>query len=706
MLRRFAVLLVSVASALAFDWTATPFNPHSIPLAVRTPYLSTWLSQGEGAALNDRWAEFWTGHDQVMAWTGYIRVDGKVYTWMGAPNTNGSEKAVQTDMEFTSSSTNFNLAAGAVDIIVTFLSPVLPTDLKRQSLPLSYISLTVSSSDGDEHDVQVYLDISSEWATGDTNAQMKWDTHLGDIISHEVQLADQAPFEEANQESRSGSAFFSAYNSSALTYMSGADADVRAKFIADGKLDNSKDTAFRAANDRWPVFAFAQDLGSVSCMTDSVVFSIGHLRDPAFQLIQADGSLQERAPYFLTEFATFTDAIKFFMDDFEEVSKLADDFDNKVKDEAGKHGDDYVGIVELSMRQAFAGMELSVSRNADGSLNKGDVIDGNMNTVDVVFPTWPALLWGNPVLGKLLLEPLFAYQASGQYPNPWAVHDMGANYPKALGHNDGKDEAMQVEESGNMLIMTYSYLMKTGDKSQAEKYYNLLEQWTGFLITDSLIPGDQLSTDDFQGHLANQTNLAIKGICGIASMGKIAEILGKTDQAQNYSSIAADYAQKVLPLGMSSDGKHLTLKMGDDSTWGLAYNLYADRLLDLKLFDDSLYATQDAWYKANMLDFGIQLDTRNARSKTDWELWIASIADDELKGDIISRLKKYISSGLGDKPFGDLYDASTGSVDAFRARPVVGGHLALMALDAQKPASKRAARSQLLRGGAAGKRRL
>jgi predicted nucleic acid-binding protein len=45
----------------------------------------------------------------------------------------------------------------------------------------------------------------------------------------------------------------------------------------------------------------------------------------------------------------------------------------------------------------------------------------------------------------------------------------------------------------------------------------------------------QLSTDDFAGHLANQTNLAIKGIIGIAAMGKIQEILGNTAAAQNYS---------------------------------------------------------------------------------------------------------------------------------------------------------------------------
>ena len=47
------------------------------------------------------------------------------------------------------------------------------------------------------------------------------------------------------------------------------------------------------------------------------------------------------------------------------------------------------------------------------------------NTVDVIFPAYPAFLYTNPNLVKYLLLPLFEYQATGQYPNKWAVHDMG-----------------------------------------------------------------------------------------------------------------------------------------------------------------------------------------------------------------------------------------------------------------------------------------
>ena len=100
-------------------------------------------------------------------------------------------------------------------------------------------------------------------------------------------------------------------------------------------------------------------------------------------------------------------------------------------------------------------------------------------------PFWPLALYASPALGKALLEPIFKYTASGLYPcvlsslltssnprhrNKYAVHDLGTHYPNATGHNDGKDEPMPLEESGNMLIMTLSYVQKTGDQSLINTY--------------------------------------------------------------------------------------------------------------------------------------------------------------------------------------------------------------------------------------------
>lgn len=68
---------------------------------------------------------------------------------------------------------------------------------------------------------------------------------------------------------------------------------------------------------------------------------------------------------------------------------------------------------------------------------------------------------------------------------------------------------MPLEESGNMLIMSLSYAQRSGDHSQMTRYTALLDQWTQFLINDSLIPENQISTDDFAGALPNQVRLAL-----------------------------------------------------------------------------------------------------------------------------------------------------------------------------------------------------
>jgi hypothetical protein len=120
-----------------------------------------------------------------------------------------------------------------------------------------------------------------------------------------------------------------------------------------------------------------------------------------------------------------------------------------------------------------------------------------------------------------------------------------------------------------MIVMTLSYTKKTGDQSLIKAYVRsrpttpyhiterrlqteLLDQWAQFLVTDALIPANQISTDDFAGQLVriciysndpevdmyatffqvNQTNLAIKGIIGIQAMSEIWSIFGQRQHGQ------------------------------------------------------------------------------------------------------------------------------------------------------------------------------
>jgi hypothetical protein len=163
-------------------------------------------------------------------------------------------------------------------------------------------------------------------------------------------------------------------------------------------------------------------------------------------------------------------------------------------------------------------------------------------------------------------------------------------------------------------------------------------------------------------------------------MASIASILGDTARSSNYTNIANSYVSRWQTLAKSTTGNHLTLAYNDNNSWGLTYNLYADKLLKLNLFPSSVYTMQTNWYKTVQQSYGLPLDTRHTYTKTDWEIWTAGIVTDTtLRNFLISSVKKYASSP-NTIPFGDWYETTNGVSNGFRARPVVGGHLALLVL--------------------------
>lgn len=80
---------------------------------------------------------------------------------MGNPNPL-PKVADQTSLAYTSTRSIFQFdVGGLVTLTVRFLSPISPDDLTRQSAPVSYMSTSVKSQDGNEHDVQIYTDMTA-----------------------------------------------------------------------------------------------------------------------------------------------------------------------------------------------------------------------------------------------------------------------------------------------------------------------------------------------------------------------------------------------------------------------------------------------------------------------------------------------------------------------------------------------------------------
>lgn len=174
-------------------------------------------------------------------------------------------------------------------------------------------------------------------------------------------------------------------------------------------------------------------------------------------------------------------------------------------------------------------------------------------------------------------------------------------------------------ECGNMIILSLVYAQRAKDKTYLTIHYKILKQWTEYLIEQTLLPDHQMSTDDFAGWLANQTNLALKGIIGIEAMASIADLTGNTADAANFTNIAQSYISEWGRLGIATDAKppHTTLSYGQNDTHGILYNLYSDRLLGLDLVPQRIYDMQSKFYATIEQTYGIPLDTRHFYTKSD-----------------------------------------------------------------------------------------
>ncbi|HTU76600.1 MAG TPA: DUF5127 domain-containing protein [Trebonia sp.] len=687
-------------TAATGNLAATPIRPPAAPLVVRGPYVSTWLPATVSPAT---WQEFWQGHTTAMG--GIARIDGVAYMFMGdagiiltVPNGNngsastvqGFERALQqTGLEVTPTRTTFSLEGGGVGLTLEFLSPVEPGDLKRQSIPLSYLVLSARSIDGKTHDVQLYADISGEWCSADDSQQITWAPaqvtySAGTLQAWTVQLASQQPLTEQNQQAAWGTTVWATPAGSGLSYQSGQDIVVRAQFVSNGVLANTSDSNYRAINNNWPVFGFCADLGRLGSAPRSVPLSIGLVRTPA---VSYQG--QALQPLWTASFSSWQDMAGFFHGDLAAAQRRAASLDAKITGDArAAGGTAYAGLCALALRQAYGGTELVVGPDGQPwAFLKEISSDGNVSTVDVLFPASPAWIYADPGYLALLLEPLLSYAESGLWPQAFAPHDLGSAYPVASGHNDGGGENMPMEESGNMLIMAAAYIQQAPGPGAAfaRAHYTILKQWADYLVANLPDPGYQNQTDDFAGSIAHSVNLALKGIIAVAAMSKIATAAGVAADASSYLAQARQFIAYWVTHAQDPAAAHLDLTYngadGGDGTWSTTYNAFADRLLGTGLVPSSVLAEQAAWYESASNLFGLPLQVPHSYAKSDWELWTAAwLSDYPVSQQLIERVYTYANTTPSRVPFSDLYDTISGEQAGFQARPVQGGMFALLAL--------------------------
>jgi hypothetical protein len=259
---------------------------------------------------------------------------------------------------------------------------------------------------------------------------------------------------------------------------------------------------------------------------------------------------------------------------------------------------------------------------------------------------------------------------------PFAPHDLG-RYPLANGQEYGggeltEENQMPVEESGNLLILVDALTRAERDTKLARRFWPELTSWAKFLLAKGLDPENQLSTDDFAGHLAHNANLSIKAVDALAAYADLASLLNHPQESEAYEEAARRMARQWI--AMARDGDHYKLAFDAPGTWSQKYNLVWDKVLGFNLFPKSVRDQEVAFYVTKLALYGLPLDSRKDYTKFDWEVWTATLADSTGSFDkLIDPVYRWTNETSSRVPLTDWYDTKTGKQEGFQARSVVGG---------------------------------
>jgi len=664
-----SVLACLAAFCLAVPFAASQQRAPATPLITHDPYFSIWSATD---SLTDSDTTHWTGAPQPIS--GIARIDGKPFRFMGRdPDTIPAMR--QTASSITPTHTRYEFRQGGVTLKFSFFTPAIMSDLDLLSRPVTYLTWVAAATDGAAHSVSVLLDVDPLIAVNDRSQQVvsfRNQTARLNVLS--VGSRDQNILNRSGDNLRIDWGYFHLAVPRDEDSTSAVAALPVKDFVTLGKLPASDSLAMPEPAD-WtsPHLAALLEFGSVGTQPVTRHLLVSYTEGFAIQYIE-----RNLRPYWQRDKMPVEEMLDAAEEQYSSLDARGVGFDADLTADLTKvGGEHYAAIAILAYRQAIAAHKLVADVNGNPMLfAKENFSNGCIATVDVLYPSAPIFLFFQPKLLEAQLLPVLEYSALARWHFPFSPHDLG-QYPLANGQVYGggektEEDQMPVEESGNMLILVDALARAQGTAQLAERYWPQLTSWAQYLRDKGLDPENQLTTDDFAGHVAHNSNLSIKAIEALAAYAHLAHLLKHDDVEKEYSAMARTMADKWV--GMAAEGDHYKLAFNSPGTWSQKYNLVWDGILGLNLFPKTVRETELAYYVKHISRYGLPLDSRADYTKLDWSIWTATLASTpEQFNAIVDPIYQWSNETPSRVPLTDWYDTKNGKQIGFQARSVVGG---------------------------------
>lgn len=614
----------------------------ALPLITVDPYFSVWSLDELNS--DEKETFHWTGSPNAIH--GRVKIDGEEFRFLGMGK---NEKIKQINLDVDALTTKAVFANEKIELTASFTTPIIVTDLFYSSRPVSYCKLSYRSLDGKKHEVSAKISVSEELVlnkAGEGRALSEPFT-AGEVCGIKMGNGEQKVLSRCGDDLRIDWGYF--YLGVKGACESGAE-------VFDGKYAVYAESELK--NDA--LFLFAYD----------DIDSILYFENPTKAYWKKDGM-------------TICEAIETASEEYDTLIRRCDEFSSDLYNKALEYGGEaYAELLSGAYRQVMAAHKLILDEDGEVIyISKECFSNGCAATVDVTYPSAPMYLYYNIELLKGMLRPIFRYARSDEWNYDFAPHNAG-KYPFVHRQYYGLDTQrmvlldkmqMPVEECGNVIILISEICERENDCSFALKNMDLLEKWNEYLVKYGADPENQLCTDDFAGHLASNTNLAIKAIMGIVGFSRIKRRIGRPDEADRLFDIAKIYAETVLKRSENEDGSH-SLVLDVPGTFSLKYNSVWDKIWKTSIFPKEFFDSEISRYKREALPYGVPLDSRAKYTKSDWEIWAACLSekcsDFEFFAGLIHKAFDTMHTRV---PMTDWYFADIAEKRGFQARSVQGG---------------------------------